>query len=513
MSRTANSAKNTLSGVVFRIVTLILHFATRTVFVRYLGNEILSVNGLVSSILSFLNVAELGIGTALVFAMYRPIAEEDEEKVKQYLYFYKRIYAALGATVLALGVLLFPLYYVLISKEADAMAAVNVVVVYLIQLAQSVLSFYFFINRGGFLSATQQDYRLTLSNCLTSIATSVLQVVAIAVFHNYYIYIAIPMAAMVVQRTVNGLMIGKWFPYIREKPTGSLSKEEKHAVVRNTFGLAISKICTIINNAVANIVITAVVSLAAVGHFSNYQTVMVMLSGTVSILFSAMLPSVGNLSATGSIEDKKRVFRLIYFVAFWIYGFSAISYVTIIEPFVTVWVGAQYVMPLSLAIAMSVNFLIGGMDVAISTFREGCGLYYEGRYRPIFTTALNILLALLFGTLWDVTGIVVANMASRLLTIWWFDAYLVHSRVFHESPVPYLLNYIGRVAVVGAVGVFVLWLCSFITVESAVLEVLIRAGICTVVINAFLLLIYGRTREFRSLLEIVKNLLRRRRKT
>ncbi len=509
MSRTKNSLNNTMAGMLFRIVTMVLHFATRTIFVRYLGNEFLSVNGLISSVLSFLNIAELGIGSALVFEMYKPIAEGNEEKTKQYMRFYKQVYTALGLGVLGVGILLAPVCLYMLA-QSEEVQTVNCYWAYALYLANSVSSYFFFTPQGGFLAANQEEYRLVWSNCITTIAQTVLQIVALAVFKNYYVYIAVPTVAMILQRIVNGLMIQKWHPYIRTKSEGRLSRDEKHHIVRNTFGLAIAKICTIVNNALGDIVITAVVSLAAVGHYSNYKTVITMLSGTTSIIFTAMRPSVGNLSAVGSVQDKKRVFQLIYFVGFWIYGFSAISYVAIINPFVAVWVGEQYVMPIALAIAVGVNFLVTGMDSAISTFREGCGLYYEGRYRPIFTTVLNILLAFLLGSLWDVTGIVLAAAVSRLLTIWWFDAYLVYNRVFRQSPLPYLLDYLGKLALLGAIGVLVLWLCSLVTVESLILVVLIRAGICTVVINAVILLLYGRTAPCRELWRILRGLLHRR---
>lgn len=306
MSRTKNTLKNAASGFVFKILNMILHFASRTVFIVYLGNEFLSINGLFTSIFSFLNITELGIGGAIIYAMYEPIAKGDHEKIKQFIAYYKKVFCTLAFVVIGIGLAILPFLNILVPPETTS---INVFLVFVLFVANSASSYYFYVWRYGFICAMQQEYRLTLINCVAQIATICFQIAVLVFLKNFYLYLAIPIAVMIIQRIAYGIYIGKWYPYIREKAIGKLGKEEKTPIYKNTFGLAIWKISAIFNNAIDNIVITAVIGLTMVGPYSNYLVLITMISGFASIVFVAARPSVGNLHASSTIEHKKSIFN------------------------------------------------------------------------------------------------------------------------------------------------------------------------------------------------------------
>lgn len=505
MSRTKNTIKNTASGFVIKILTLVLHFASRTVFVVYLGNEFLSVNGLLSSVFSFLNITELGIGAALVFAMYDPIANDNKEKVKQYVAFYKKIYSYLGLAVICIGIFLLPFVNWLIPTDSTT---VNIYLAYVLFVANSACSYFFYVARGGFLSAMQQEYKLTLSNCIAQISTVCLQITVLVFLENFYLYLAVPTVVLITQRIANGIMIGKWHPYIKEKPEGKLSKEDKLPIFKNTYGLAIAKISAIMNNAVDNIVITAVIGLTTVGPYSNYILIINMISGFASIGFIAVRPSVGNLHASSTKEHKKEIFYSLRLLSFWIYGICGVCYVCIIQKFIPIWVGDNYLMSLSLAIMVALNFIVIGFNSAVSIFREGCGLYYIGRYRPIFTALLNVGLSIVFGKLWGSTGIIAATTLSIVLTTIWYDAYIVFKYVFKEKPTIYLAKYALELLLIAMFGSLSFWLCNLANIDG-IFGLIVRAFICLVSFNVMFWLVYHKSASYKKISSLVLSFVKR----
>lgn len=505
MSRTGNTIKNTASGFLIKILTLVLHFASRTIFVIYLGNEFLSINGLLSSVFSFLNITELGIGAALVFAMYDPIAKDDKEKVKQYIAYYKKIYSYLGLAVIGIGLVLLPFINWLVPTDSTT---VNVYLAYVLFVANSACSYFFYVARGGFLSAMQQEYRLTLSNCIAQVSTVLLQIAVLVLWENFYLFLAVPIVVLIAQRTVNGIMIGKWHPYVKEKTLGVLSKEEIKPIFKNTYGLAIAKISAIMNNAVDNIVITAVIGLSTVGPYSNYILIMNMISGFASIGFMAVRPSVGNLHASSTVEHKLEIFHDLRLLSFWVYGICGVCYVCLVQQFIPIWIGGGYLMPLSLAIMVALNFVVIGLNSAVSIFREGCGLYYHGRYRPIFTALLNIVLSILFGKLWGSTGIIAATTLSILLTTIWYDAYIVYKYVFHARPMRYLFKYSFDIVLIVTIGLISYLLCGMIY-DDSIIGLILRALICLLTFNILFWLTFNKNASYKKLSHLIFSLINR----
>lgn len=505
MSRTKNTIKNSLSGLLIKILTLILHFASRTIFVVYLGNEFLSVNGLLSSVFSFLNITELGIGAALVFAMYEPIAKANREKIKQYIAYYKKIYELLGLAVIGIGIVLLPFVNWLVPTDSTS---VNIYLAYVLFVANSACSYFFYVARGGFLSAMQEEYRLTWSNCIAQIGTVSFQILVLVLFRNFYLFLAVPIVVLVVQRTINGLYIGKWHPFVKEKPLGKLSKAEKIPIFKNTYGLAIAKISSIMNNAVDNIVITAVIGLTTVGPYSNYILIINMVSGFAGIGFMAVRPSVGNLNASSSVGHKKEIFNTLNLISIWVYGLCAISYVCVIQIFIPLWIGPEYLMSTSLAVMVALNFLVIGLNSAVSIFREGCGLYYQGRYRPIFTALLNVALSIVLGKIWGATGIIAATTASILLTTIWYDAYIVFKYVFNEKVTLYIFKYLGELVTILLVGLIIYGLCLLIPIKD-ILGIIFRGVLCFVGFNILFWILFHKEHAYSRLKAMAINTLRR----
>lgn len=508
-SRTSNSLKNIASGLGLKFLMLGLQFATRTIFINNLGSVYNGINSLVSSILSFLNMTELGIGTAIVYAMYKPVADNDEEKILQYLEYYKKIYHLLGLIVFGLGIALVPFFPILAKGATDVASTTELYVIYGLYLLQSVSSFYVYTYRGGLITANQHDFRLTPINLTVSILSILLQGASLLILRGviaFYVYVAIPIVLPLIGRIIGGIWAGKWYPYLKNKPKGKLSKFEIKELYKRVFGLAISKICTIISSSSDNIIITAFVGVTILGKYNNYQVLLLMITSFIGILFSALIPSVGNLQATGSKKHIKKIFSITNYISFFIYGICTTCYFCVIQPFVRLWIGEKnLIQDYTLIIMICLNFLSAGLRTAVNTFRDGCGLYYQGRYRPIFTVLLNVVLSIILGSLWGITGIILATLVSNLITTWWFDAYIVFKYVFEEKATSYYIDYWLKLAIVCIVCTASYFVCFWIG-ASGWAAVLINGFTALIISSCSLLLLTCKTREFIYTVDYIKPL-------
>lgn len=422
-----------------------LQFATRTLFINNLGSVYNGINSLVSSILSFLNMTELGIGTAIVYAMYKPVADNDEEKILQYLEYYKKIYHLLGLIVFGLGIALVPFFPILAKGATDVASTTELYVIYGLYLLQSVSSFYVYTYRGGLITANQHDFRLTPINLTVSILNILLQGASLLILRGviaFYVYVAIPIVLPLIGRIIGGIWAGKWYPYLKNKPKGKLSKFEIKELYKRVFGLAVSKICIIVNNSADSIIISALVGVTLLGKYYNYQSLILLVNSFVGFLFTALVPSIGNLQAQASKEHTKKVFDTINYISFFVYGVCTACYLCMVQPFVRIWVGEiNLLYDYSIIVIICLNFLTEGMSSAVTIYRAGCGLHYYGRYRPIFTVIFNVVFSVVLGYYMGITGIVLATIISRFLTTWWFDAHIVFKYVFEEKATGYYIAY------------------------------------------------------------------------
>lgn len=508
-NRTSNSVKNVFSGVGYRLFLLVFQFVSKTLFVQYL-DDYLGINSLISSVLSYLNIADLGIGTAINFAMYKPIADGDNEKICQYIKYYKEVYHRLGFVSIAIGIgMAFVMPYMFDIDEIS-IGYKEIYTIYILYVINSIYWYYVYPERGGFLSACQKGYRVTLINCVGSTVSLLLQVAVMLIcgksFTTFVLFTAIPIVANIVKELWIGISVGRWYPQIKKKPNGVLSHEEKKDLYKNTFGLAIEKICVIMNNSVDSIIISALIGITILGKYSLYLTIISLLSGFTSSIFTSLTPSIGNLNSMGSTDQKKAVFDELYCISVWIYGFCAISYCVIIQPFMVVWAGPDKLLNIAVPITIGLSFLLAGMASAVTVFRNGSGLYYRGRYRPIVYTILNVIFSLSigyilstqFGEVWGIVGIVSATIISRMAITWWFDAYIVFKDIFMESCKTYLIRYLLDFLAIVVTGTIVYVLCLCLSGLNPWIQILFMCIICVLLVNGFMWIILHRSPGFKS---------------
>ena len=494
-SRTEYSLINALTGMGGYALNTVLGFVCRIIFVRTLSAEYLGISGLFTNILSMLSLAELGISSAIIYALYKPIAENNENKITAIMQFYKKAYALIGTVVAVLGLAMLPFLKVIIKDAPDIKE--NLYVIYLLFLLNTVLT-YFFSYRSSLMMAMQRNYIVSAYSYAVTIGQSFFQVIFLLLTHEYISYLLIQAAGGIFYNLwISGKVI-KDYPYIKNKNVEPLSKEEKKSLFWNIKALTVNKLSGVLVNSTDNIVITYFLGISSVGFASNYILFTSTLDVLVTQMFNSLTGSVGNFNATADDEEKYKFLKTLNLANFWFYGWAAIGMFLVSGDMVKLLFGSEYVLPAYIPLILAINMYSIGMLHSFYTYKSTLGLFKYGQYILLFTGFINIILDIILGKLWGMLGIYLATLISRLCTNLWYEPYAIYKYGLKKNPILYLGRYGIFLCVLAVSGGLSWFLCGFVNLGN-IANVVVKVIICTVVPNCVFVLSFMRTDEFKYL--------------
>lgn len=501
-SRSEYSIINILTGFGGYFVNTVMGYICRIVFVRCLSAEYLGVNGLFTNILTMLSLAELGIGGAIGFALYKPLAEDDKEKIASLMGFYGKAYKIIGCVVALVGLLMMPFLTVIITDQPNIKE--NLYVIYLVYLF-STASTYFFSYRSALLTAAQRNYIVLGINYAITILQSIVQIPVLLITHNYMAYLIIQTIGIFVNNIIVSWWAKKDYPYIVKRDVKPLSTNEKRGLFVNVKALTLNKLSTILVNNTDNIVLTYFSGLVSVGVVSNYVTLMNTLTSLTSQLFNSLTASVGNLNAIESDEKKYSFFQILNLSNFWVFGWGAIGIAFVTSDIVKLCFGEEYVLGISIPLILAVNFYIVGMQNAVYAYKNTMGLFRYGQYLLLLTAAINLVLDIILGKTMGIFGIYLATAIARIVTNVWYEPYAVFRYGLKARPFCYTkkyVEYIGVLIVAGSICYSLCALCRF----NIVINVIVKLLICSIIPNFIFFVCYHRSEEGRYLIETAKRI-------
>jgi O-antigen/teichoic acid export membrane protein len=501
-SRVQKSIYNMITGVIGQVIVLVTGFVVRTVFIRSLGSTYLGISGLFGNILNILSFAELGIGQAIIFSLYKPIAEHDEDKICSLMNLYKQVYHALFWIVLVLGVLILPILPFIIN---DIETIPYIRIIYVMYVFNSASS-YLFIYKNAFLTANQQNYISTLISYGFSFGTSIIQIIALVVFKNYLLYLGIQISSTIINNIVVAHKVDKLYPFLKRKNISKLDSGEFNTIKNNVKALVIYKIGTLSLNSTDNILISKFVGLVTVGLYSNYLLISQSVTGFLATIFSNLTASIGNLNASESKERQQFMFNVINLATFWLYGVVAICIYNLIDLFIgECWLGENYILGRSSSFIIAFNIYIAGMLFAPFNYRQTMGLFVEGKVRPIISALENVIVSIILGKYFGLNGILWGTAITRLTTNAWYDPYVVCKKGLKVNPFRYFMDYIIKLVILFMTGALCECAINFIMINGIV-GWLIKAAITFILCNLIFFAFYCKTKEFKYLLNIAKNM-------
>lgn len=439
-SRTRSSLLNISTGLIGQLLTLLVSFGVRTVFIYELGATYLGLSGLFGNILSLLSFTELGFGQAIIFALYKPIASGDEDKIGALMALFRKVYRWMFLVVMVLGLSITPFLEFFVKSKVDIPYFHLIYVLYVISSAVS----YLFAYKKSLLFACQKTYVSTLISYWFVIGGAVFQVLVLVLWQNFILYLSVQIAATILQDITIAHKTDNLFPYLRKNRNAKLPSDEITAIKRNVKALIIYKIGTLSLNSTDNIIISKFVGLLQVGFFSNYWLIASSVSGFLSTIFGNITASIGHLNATEPDEIKLRMFYRINMATFLFYSISSICLCTCMTPFILLWVGPEYVLSPATTFIIAFNQYIGGMLYSSYNYRQTMGLFVQGKMRPIISAVLNIVLSIVLAVHYGLPGVLWGTALTRLSTNAWYDPYIVFKRGLKRSPLPYFKDYITK---------------------------------------------------------------------
>lgn len=499
--RIQKSIKNVATGLVGQVLTLLLSFVVRTVFIQQLGVTYLGVSGLFGNILSILSFAELGFGQAIVYSLYKPIADNNVDKIKSLMYLFRAVYLWMFAVVLLLGMSLTPFLDIFVD---DINAVPNLRLIYVMYVISSATT-YLFAYKNTYLIATQNSYVSTIIGYYFSIGLAILQILVLVLTKNFLLYLGLQVSSGILQNIVVAWQTNRKFPFLKDKSIIPLSIEEKTKIKKNVKALAIYKIGTLSLNSTDNIIMSKFVGLLSVGLYSNYYLLQYTVNGLLSTIFGNLTASIGNYNATQSDENKFRMFKVLNLMSYWAYSVCSVCLFICMSPFIKCWIGEQYLMGYDVCFIIALNMYIAGMLFASFNYRQTMGLFTQGKIRPIISAIENVVLSIVLVKYLGVAGVLWGTAITRLTTNGWYDPYIVFKKGLKLSPWIYFKDYVIKLIVVVLGGGIMFYVCNLIP-YIGLSSVLIQAFVSFIGINIILILFFYKTDEFIYLWTIIKNI-------
>ena len=493
--RKENSIKNISFVLVGQIANLLIGFVTRKLFVLFLAREYLDLNGLFSNIISVLSLAELGMGSAMVFSLYEPLAKQDTQKIQALMRFYCKAYRLIALVVLAAGIAIYPFLDVFMGAEKPTNIA-NVNQFYFLYLANSVIS-YLWTYKRSLILADQKNYILVWYKQALFFVLNIVQVALLIWTRSFLLY----MLAQVVNTAVENLLVSRkanqLYPYIRNLKGVSLDQESRHSIFRNLRALVYHKVGDVVISSTDNILISMLVGMSWVGLYNNYYMVLGALNTVIAQIFNSITATVGNLSVSEGEEQSYRVFKRILFANFWMMTFCAVTLALEIQPFVGVWLGQDFWLPMATVIVLGVKFYLTGLRKTVLMFRDAMGLFWYDRYKPIAEVILNLVASILLAKPFGITGVFAGTVISTLLTSFWIEPYILYRRGF---PAQKLRNYFfivsGYMGITVLVGLLTWGICRALPGEG-ILGIAVRLLVCAAAPNGLIAICFHKTDAFR----------------
>ena len=499
MDRKKNAARNVGTSIAGQLLNNLLRFVCRTVFVYTLGKEFLGISSLYTNILSLLSISELGFSSAVTFSLYKPLAEDNQPLICAYMNFYRKAYRIIGSIIFFAGLCLLPFLPNLMTGVTDK---VNIYEYYLLYLIQTVVSYLFFAYKSTLLDADQKKYISDIVTYVCQILMNVVQIVILVVWRSFLAYTITSIFSNIMINAVISVIVDRKYPYLRRK-VPALDEKEKKNLFSRIYAMALYKVSNAVGSATDNLIISSFISVVMVGIYNNYYLVIQTIQTILSEAFNAITASLGNKYVLDSKEHNEYTFRCLNLLNNMLVAVCAVCFMVLFQPFIILWLGRDYLLDQPVLIIIVLNFATNYMQLTTNIYRQASGVFVQGKYRAVANAILNLVTSIILVKQIGLVGVFLGSIISRVLTITWYDPWLLYTKGFRKSPVSFYLNYIVCLGIIAGCSLVMLRMPLGVSAESWIGFIL--RGILSIVITLVVYwVVYGRTEEYHYLTDLVR---------
>lgn len=502
IERTKNATRNIVFGVVLKAYQIIVPFLMRTAMIYFMGVQYLGLNSLFTSILQVLNLAELGVGSAMIYSMYKPIAEDDNATICALMRLYRTYYRVIGLVIAIIGCLLTPFIPKLIS--GDIPEGLNIYVLYLLNLGATVLSYWLYAYKNSILQAHQRVDIVSKVTLVTNTIQYVLQLLVLWSFKNYYLYVLALLATQALTNVITAICADRLYPQF--KPKGQVAPDEKKAINGRIRDLFTSKIGGIIYDSADTIVISSFLGLTVLAIYQNYFYILNAITSLITVVFSACTAGIGNSIVVETKEKNYEDLGKFTFIICWGAGFCSVCLLCLYQPFMELWVGEDLMLSFSAVVCFVVYFFVRQLNSLFNTYKDASGMWHEDRFRPLVAALTNLVLNLILVQFIGIYGILISTVLAILCVGMPWLLHNLFTVIFEKE---YLGSYLRKllyycvVVFISCIGTY--FICSKIKL-GLISTLLIRGIMCVVIPNVIYFFAYRGMTEFKESLLLINKM-------
>lgn len=511
-SRTVNTIYNFTTGIFGQIVNIVMQFIVRTVFIQTLGKSYLGINGLFSNILSMMSLAELGVGSAILFKLYKPLAADNRPRITALMNFYKKVYSAIGIVVLIIGLCLIPFLPNLVKDYGKlATLGINAVFIYLLYLMETVSSYLFFAYKSAIIKANQQEYIVNTVQFIFKTIFSVVQIIILLVFKNFELYVATLVINIIAQNFVISKIANRQYPYIQEKTSENIEKKEVKEIFKDCSSLVLYKMNSVVLSATDNIIISVFLGLEMVGLYSNYLIFYTTIKTILNRIFGSVAHSLGNLHASNKIDYEYKIFKSINLISAILGATAFVGIFCVADEFIGIWLGKDWIIVQPFAFLLGIEIYSLSMRLFFGRYRSAMGLFQQAKYRPVVGMIINLIVSLVLVQYWGIYGVVIGTIVADWSTLMWYDPVIIHKYGFkNRFPVKkYFLKNLMFIILTTLLGGVNYFICNNFIINNELISLILHAGICAIVVPVVFVIVFRKQEETQILVDTLKSIINR----
>lgn len=494
LDRKKNAFRGIISGSLNKVIVMVLPFIMRTIMLYYLGTQYLGLSSLFASVLGLLSLAELGIGSAMIFSMYKPIAEDDTPTICALLKLYRKFYRIIGSIITIGGLCLLPFLDKVITGNVPS--DINIYILYIIYLLNSTLTYFLFSYKNSLLDAHQRkDIDLNISSILTIVEYTI-QIILVLWTRNYYAYVIVFPIFTLAGNLIRAYLVSKMYPQYQCK--GDLDSRIKKDIYKKICALSLHKIGIVFSSSSTNIVVSSLCGLTAVAVYGNYYYVSGCLISILGIVFVSLTAGIGNKMVLETVSSNERTFKNLNFINIWITICFASCLMCLYQPFMKIWVGAKednLFLPISAVIAFVYNFYVQQIRKVVCLFKDAAGIWKEDQFKPIIGAIINVSVGVILTKHYGVIGVILGFSVSLTLVEIPWETYVLFKYYFKKSSLSYVKELVAYTIIAIVCIVTTYFACSLCP-NIGYIGFIMKAGIAVILPNILLLLFLYHKAEF-----------------
>ena len=417
--------------------------------------------------------------------------------------FYKKAYTIIGIVVFVIGFAIsFFLDYLITDKPN---IPESIPVLFWLFLINNTVS-YFLVYKQAVLVVDQKQYVVSLVRQFVHIGQVAIQCLILFVTKNYYLYLICQIVGTVVTNLSLSIYVNRKYSWMSKTGGETLSKEDKDAIFKDVKALSISKIAGVVSNGTDSIIITKLFGLAPVGLVSNYSMVINTINGFLWSALSSVTGSIGRFNVDSALERKRSVFNEVYLITFWLYTLVCVCFMVLLDPLITVWLGAQYLIDKTVTAALVFNIFVCGINFPFYTFRITHGIFEPMKYNYVVSAATNVVLSIFLGAHFGLAGVFLATGFARIICVEWKEGRIVFREILQQSFLKYFAQYGFSLVFLFATYCVTQFIVNFIPIVGWY-GLILKAIISVAIINVLFCIAFMRTKAFEGLWKKAKSLL------